>query len=915
MKTTVTAAVSLAVLAISHGSTALAQTAHEAACPQGSVNLSGIVRDSTGASIEAAAITLDDSKDTQTAKDGRFTFHCVAARSHHLRITAESFATSDLELAANRDEVSVTLHPAQVQQDVDVNSDGPTHGVDNTENSGSSRTLKGDDLKALADDPDDLLRQLQQLAAGSGGGSPSSTIVTVDGFLSPTNLPPKSAIAYIRVNPDPFSAEYQEPPYDGARVEVYTKPGGQQYHGALFMAYGGSGLNARDPFSTSKGKLGKQRYGFELSGPIRKQGSDFSLALQHREIQNVAVVNAVSLDDAGNQVAVNQTVPTPQTQWEGSARVGWQLGPKNTFIANYTVFQKELTNVGVGGTNLAEQGYNSKNYEHVVRFTDVTTVSSKIMHEGRIQFRWAGNLFYPASTAPQLQVSGAFNGGGAPLGAQQMRDFSINIVDDAIITTAKHTIKFGTDSRIARERQTILQNANGSFTFGGGTAPVLDANGNPTSATETITALEQYRRAKLGLAGGAPTAYSVVTGSPTINYTQLRLNFFAQDDWKLLPNLKVSGGLRLQTQNHPGVAPVLLPRAGVAWSPDKKQNWTLRAHAGLFASRFGTEDATEFERLGNPVRQSLMVYSPTSYQSPLSSSIPIRTVRTIVPHFIPAYFSEEAVGFDHGSKHFSVGGDFYFFRLWNEPWTRNINTPLNGDPYGPRPGAANLNLLQTQNSGLGTGRAVFAHASLQGFKAINLFVGYVDLYLLDSANNSTFDQPQSSTSNVGELTKRTEQPSHIFFANGTVHLPYKIDLSNETSVRDGGHYNITTGFDNNGDGMFNDRPTFARPGDPNGIATPFGTLVSTGGTGVLKRNLGQIPWVAYVDLNVSRGFTLNPHADKDHLRTLTVNVRSANVLNHMNALQVGGVLGSPFFMTPYAADTGRRIEFGLRYSF
>ena len=179
--------------------------------------------------------------------------------------------------------------------------------------------------------------------------------------------------------------------------------------------------------------------------------------------------------------------------------------------------------------------------------------------------------------------------------------------------------------RIARLRQQILQNNNGTFNFGGGDAPVLDGAGHATGATETITGLEQYRRATLGLPGGTPTAYTVVTGSPTENFTQVRANFFVQEDWKIRPNLKLSGGLRYQSQNRPSVSFVLVPRAGIAWSPDKKQNWTLRAHAGMFSERFSTEDAIEFERLGNPVRQSLLVYSPASYTSPLTSGTPIRT--------------------------------------------------------------------------------------------------------------------------------------------------------------------------------------------------------------------------------------------------------------------------------------------------
>ena len=914
MNTQVAAALAAAALTIPLAPNAAAQ-ARDTACAATSASLAGIVHDSTGAAVASATVTLENGTTAQSSANGHFEFRCVPVGAHHLHITAESFADADVDLTRPKQDVALTLIPQQVEQAIDVTGDAPAHGVDNTENTGASRTIQGDTLKELAEDPDDLKRQLQQLTAGNGG-NPSSAIITVDGFQTEAQLPPKAAIAYIRINPDPFSAEYQEPPYEGGRVEVYTKPGASRYHGALFMAYGGSALNARDPFSTSKGTIGKQRYGAELSGPVRKLGSDFALALQHRTIDTVAVVNAVSLDSAGNQVTVNQTVPTPQSQWSASARLAWQLGAKNTFISNYTATTNNLSNLGVGGNSLAEQGYGSADYEHVIRVTNITTVSPHIMHEGRISFAWSGTNFTPVSLAPQVQVSGAFSGGGAPLGAQRDHELLTNIFDDAIVTLGNHTVKFGTDMRIARMRMQNQQNTNGTYTFGGGNAPMLDASGNATGASETITALEQYRRAQRNLPGGTPTAYTVVTGSSTINFTQVRANFFVQEDWKLRPNLKLSGGLRYQAQNRPSVPFTLIPRAGITWSPDKKQEWTFRLHAGMFGERYSTRDAIEFERLGNPVRQSLLTYAPTSYTNPLGTGgNVIRTVRTFAPNYTAAFFSEVAFGAEHAGKKLTEGVDYYILRLWNVPWVRNINTPLNGNPYGPRPFAPNLNILQSQNAGMGSGRAIFAHVGLQNYKPASFFLGYVYVAINDYGDDDTFDQPQSNTSNAGEMAPRANQSRHNVFMNGTLHLPLKLDLSTEANGRSNRAFNITTGFDNNGDGNFNDRPQFAIGNDPNAVTTPFGRLVATGGTGTLRRNSGQLPWVAYVDMNLARSFILTPHAQKDRLQTLSVNVRSANILNHTNVTKAGGVLGSPQFLRPYAADTGRRIEFGIRYGF
>jgi hypothetical protein len=91
----------------------------------------------------------------------------------------------------------------------------------------------------------------------------------------------------------------------------------------------------------------------------------------------------------------------------------------------------------------------------------------------------------------------------------------------------------------------LTTNFSGFYTFGGGVAPVLDANGNPIPCqTEIISGLEQYRRAKLGLAGGTPTAFNNVTGTPQVNFTQVRDALYIQDMWKLRPKLQIAMGFR-----------------------------------------------------------------------------------------------------------------------------------------------------------------------------------------------------------------------------------------------------------------------------------------------------------------------------------------------------------------------------------
>jgi hypothetical protein len=917
-------AAGFAALAVSH---AWSQTG----CSQAAVTsmLSGTVRDVTQALVPGATVVLDGKQRVVSGGDGAFSFGCVTDGRHRLRASAEGFAALEVGVVApHAADVRLVLKLEDVETQVEVS------GTETSASSaGPTQTIAGDRLQTLADDPDDLKRELQQLAA-VGGGNPAHTTISVDGFQGSSALPPKSSIAYIEVNPDQFSAQYREPPFDGARVEVYTKPGQTTYHGAVFATNGSAWENARDPFSVSSAPIGKQRYGFELEGPVRKVGSDFALTLEHRSIDNFAVVDAITLDGSGNEVATTANVAAPQRLWLGTARVDWQLGPKNTLIASYSANVNHLQNVGVGGESLAETGYDSETYEHMVRVSDVTTATEHLMHEARLSLRWDGETDVPNSSAPQVNVAGAFVGGGASIGQQRLRELNVEADDDAVLTTKHHTMKFGLQLQMFDEHQQLTTNFNGTYSFGGGPAPVLDAQGQPVAGeTETITGVQQYQRALLGLAGGSPTDYSNVAGTPAVNFTMVQNAVFFQDDWEVGHGVHVAYGVRYFVQNDPSVLNAAVPRVGILWSPGKQHTWTVHAHAGMFSGRYGVSDAAEVRREDGTERVTSTIYNPVcagtfdaATCAPFTGAVAIHSLREFAPHVTNLTWAAENVG---GTRSlpggFNVSVDYLVGRIWNYQRTENINSPLNGEPTGPRPGPADLNILQVQNSGQGSANVVFAGVENHKWKRVQFFVGGARVNLIDDADDDTFFAPQSSTSDVGEFSHRLGQPEWNVYGNGTVTLPEKIVVSTDFNGHGGSHYNITTGYDNNGDGDFNDRPEYAVAGTPScavdpaaspcSYATQFGTLVDSGGTGVFPRNKGVLPWSIYLDANVERVFALTRNAKANHAQTLTVNVRSSNVLNHENVTQVGGVLGSPDFGVAYAADNGRRVEAGARWSF
>lgn len=881
-------------------------------CPEGTGHFSGEVLDSTGAALVGASVTFEKGFRVKTLvhtdREGRFTTPCLPEGPFNGTVTASGFETVNATLSASHP-LTVRLKPfveATVEAAVEPS------GVDSEDVAGS-KTLTSSNVKQLADDPDEFARQLQVLAAAAGG-APGQALITVDGFQNGGRIPPKSAIAFVRINPDLFSAEYARPPYQGGRVEIYTKPGQAALHGALFTTQSAAFMNAKDPFATSRAAIGKQRYGFELSGPIKAKVADFALALEHRQIDQFAVVNAVTLDAGGNAVSTVYNVATPQALWEGSARVGVLLNPKNNFTAAYTAGVSGLTNVGVGGTALQETGYSSVQTEHALRLSNLQTLSARLVHESRVGYTWRYRTDTPNSTAPSLQVAGAFTGGGVVTGYLAAHERNLEIDDDVLLARGKHNLKAGVQLLNISLHDSLPSNFNGTYVFGGGTAPALNTPGSTASQT-TISGLEQYRRALLSLPGGTPTQFNVNTGISRLSLNQLQTVFYAQDQWKFRPRLQLAFGVRWALQSAPTTVGNAGPRLGVAWSPDRKQRTVLHARSGLFFGVIDAQTALTALRLNGTNQRQLQIYNP-AYGSPSGAgTATITTLRAPLPDLSQVPSLQSHLGVEHEFPgHWHAQANLYLVRAWEILRSRNINAPTDASPTGPRPLLASTNLFQYQQSGNLGGNVMFLGIDQHSLRRVQIFAGYIRLGLRGNADTDNFF-PQNSLNDGGERVRPTWEATHQGIVFSSIQLPKSVALSIQFNAASGVPYNVTTGFDNNGDGVFNDRPFLATGSSSSTVYnTRFGSLTPSGSGQTVGRNTGTLPWNVHFDTNLSRSFAL-PHKPGREGQTLALNLRSTNLLNHNNITAVGGVLGSPFFGQGYAADPGRRVEAGLRWAF
>jgi hypothetical protein len=885
--------------------------------------IEGKVIDPMNLLIPGALVTAGDGASAQTDTSGHFVLPCVASHATELTVHAAGFAVRSVRVedtGSGKASLTIQLSIASVHADVEV-----TANVGPEENSPGSQTLDSNQIERLADDPDDLTRELRALGASVGGGA-ANAIITVDGFENSSAVPPKDSIASINLNPDLFSPEYQFPPFEGAHIEINTKPGLGNLHGSVFYADSDGSFNATDPFSLTSTPASKRRYGFSVGGPIVPQKSGFNLSLEKRDINEFNVVNAIILDASNNQEALHQAVEAPQTLWIASARGDVQLTPGDSVTASFSANVNSLENQGIGGLTLAEAGFNSRVSEYDLRLSNLQTFSPHLLHQTRIGYTWKDTEQIPLSTAPQIQVAGFFIGGGSTAQHLNNRERDLEVNDNLLYDRGRHSLKVGMRALADFVHDTDPDTFNGAFIFGGGVAPDLSADGQPLSQTTTITALEQYRRAGLNLAGGAPTAFQITTGSPQVDFAHWRVSLYAMDTIRLSHNLTLTPGFRYQLQTSPTNYLNLDPRLGLAWAFGKKDSTVLHARVGLFSIDTGLQVSTEAFRLNGTLQNQLLVYSP-SYTSPLTpipGSLQVDTFRSLPPHlgqpeaWLYQFGGEQAL--PHG---WQANISYLAGPLWDDLRVRNINAPLvsasTGQPpdpdaalLAPRPLEPNTNILQFQNSAHTTGHVLQADLSQQSSKLGSISLSWIYVTSRSDTGNS-LDSPQSTYSEKGEASRADWQNTNTLTLSGSLNLPGKIELSTQIDAESGTPYTFTTGTDANGDGNFNDRPSYATAPGSGVFATRYGLFSVNTVNGNVPRNSGTMPSTVHVDANVSRAFAVNHN--KDHPRTLTLNARSANLLNHTNPTAVGSVISSPSFGNAVAAEAARRLELGARFSF
>lgn len=891
--------------------------------------IAGVVKDENGALIVGARASLTDGqgdrREVVTDAQGQFRFERLRVGAYTLKVGHTGFGDYEEKVraggAAGGARIEVILAP-KISETVVVDNGVGAAPLDPEQASGT-KVLTERELQALPDDPDQLRDQLQQLATSSGS-APGEATVTVDGFLSGGRLPPKSSIREVRINPNLFSAEFDKPPFRGGRIEIVTRPGASSFHGSGFFNFNGSALNAREAFAPVRAPSRTRRYGLQFGGPLARQHAGFFLDFERRDIDETEAVNALLLDETLRPAAFSQSVLAPTRLFVGSARADWQVNKMHTLVLRYEMSRQRLDNQGVGGFSLAERALSHRLSEETLQFTETAVLSPTAFNELRLGVTHERLTQNAVSGAQAISIPGAFEAGGAATQSSERATHRLELTDYLSITASKHSVKFGAQVFRRHFRDRRADNPNGAFIFGGGLAPQLGPDGEVLGGAPAvqISGLEQYRRTLLGLPGGVPTRFLVTLGGSDVTVGQWLAAGFVQDEWRPRANLSLSLGIRYEGQTAPDDGVSLAPRLGVAYTPDKRHRWVLRARAGIFYDRVSDALTFEARRLDGRRSRHLILDSP-AFPDPfagggVNSAVP--TIRRLDESLRPPASLQVRV---EVARELPGGWRIDFNHSWTRGWSvlrsRNVNAPLvtaGVEPPGaPRPTGIAENILQFEPSGRIRGRVLYAGVNQAANKYFNVFAGYLHFSFRADAD-TPFSLPQSSYDLSGEWARPSWLARHRFFLTNIINFTWKLRLSTSINAASGTPFNVTTGRDNNGDGNFNDRPSPSGLSDPRAIMTPFGALNPHVVNGTLPRNAGTNPATVTVDVNLSRQFKFGPKVTPtDQRYMLTLNARAGNLFNHTNVLSLNGVLASPFFGRANTAGPARRIEFGARLNF
>jgi hypothetical protein len=879
----------------------------------------GVVTDESGALVSGASVTIANASGTvaqaASGQDGAYVLANIAPGEYAITALAPQLFLPEpvkITVGSSVQTVNLQLSIAATRQEVTVRENAaPMVSTESSANA-TALSLSGEALQSLGDDPEDLATDLQALAGPSAG--PDGGAVYVDGF-SGGEIPSKQSIREVRINQNPFSPEYDTLGY--GRIEIFTKPGANTFHGMVYTNFGDSVWNSRNPYAAETAPFLLSENGGTVEGRINSKAS-FFVAVDAAKIDNGAVINGTTLDPTTLNIIdpYTQVFTIPQWRIIISPRIDYQLTQTDTLSLRYSFENADIQHSGVGGFSLVSTGFHNHGRDNTLQLANTKIFGSSVVNETRFQFERSTISSLADDLSPQIDVLNAFTGGGAQIGSSDNVLDTFELQHYWTITHDKHTWHFGVRVRAATLDNVSPIDFGGTFVFSGGLAPELNQNNQPVvtasgaPAVVNINSIESYRRtllfqneglpaAPIRALGGDPSQFTLNAGNPSIAVNQQDVSAFVNDDWRVKRNLTLNLGMRWEGQTNIHNWTDFAPRLGLAWAPGGRKphsnpKTVIRAGFGIFYQRFDIASVLTAQRYNGTVQQQYVVTNPDFFPnipspSSLAAASSQRTIETLSSNLRAPYLMESALSIERQlPAHSTLALTYVDSHSPNQFLTNDMNAPLPGT-FNPEVAGSGIYSLgnsnavfQVGNQGRYNQNEFIVNVNSQVNKSVSLFGSYVYNRALSNTDysppprNTDFNPaisfgaigvgsfPANPYSMAGEYGPAiTDIPNEGTFG-GSIAVKWGFSFNPLLVVESGTPFNITVGQDLYGDTLFNGRPGIAtNTSRPGLVATPYGVLDPNPipGEAILPRNFGRGPGIILANLRVSKTFSFGPRGE------------------------------------------------------
>jgi carboxypeptidase family protein len=734
-------------------------------------------------------------------------------------------------------------------------------------------------IEALSDDPATLRQQLQDMA---GPGA----IIRVDSFEGGA-LPAKAQIRSIRISRDQFAAENHSA--GGVSIEIITQPGlGPVRYNSQFR-FRNDGLSGRSPFVPARGPEQNLNYGFGLGGGLIKNKSSFNLNVYGINAYDTPNLN-VALTNGPKAQALG--IRSPHDNLFVNGQIDYALTLDQTLRFAYNLSRFTNGNLGVGGYDEAERAYSNENDVHNLRGQHYGPIGRRAFLRSRAQLFWSDSSSHSATEAATFRVNDAFTSGGAQVsGGQHAR--TLNIGADLDYVRGLHSLRAGVALDGGWYRSDASSNYLGTYTF---------------------DSLQDFQAQR-------PSNYTRRLGDPNISYQNFQSGLYLQDDIRLRKNLTLSPGVRYEVQTHVREYGNLGPRVGMTWAPFASGRTALRGSAGIFYDWLPIGTYEESLRVDGVRQRELNILNPSFPDPGNIGFVPPINRYLLGTEYSAPRTTRVSAGVDQAlTKLIRAAATYSYQRGSRLSRGLNVNAPVNGI----RPALEFGNIIEVVSDAASRQHQLQVDANVNpgallpafngpliSWKRTTVFLNYA-VAKLDTDTGGPFSIPATGdlTAEWGPAAADIRHRLNVTFNNQIIrNVLISLNVYGNTAPA----YTLLTGRDDNGDGVFNDRPAgigrnTERASGQKTINLQVAYQFAFGRTRTaLPPGIGVFGGGGAAEV---RTF------DQGNARyRLQLFVQGQNLTNQANYVGYSGTLTSPFFGRPTTVLGMRKIDAGISMTF